>query len=248
MTLPPLAILAGGLATRLQDETRQTPKSMLLVAGRPFIDHQLENLRGQGVEQVVLCTGHLGEAIERHVGDGGAFGLSVTYSRDGERLLGTAGALRKALPQLGRQFFVLYGDSYLDVDLPAVHHFFQAQNKLGLMTVHENQNRWDRSNAVVRVGFVIRYDKQNPDPEMTYIDYGLSLLKREALAEAPEQGAEDLTDVFRRLVARGELLGYAVKQRFYEIGSPQGLAETRAHLGAYLEGRKGPEEVSGGKP
>jgi N-acetyl-alpha-D-muramate 1-phosphate uridylyltransferase len=244
MTLPPLAILAGGLATRLQAETQQTPKSMLMVAGRPFIDHQLETLRSQGVERVVICTGHLGEAIERHVGDGRAFNLSVSYSQDGERLLGTAGALRKALPQLGKQFFVLYGDAYLDVNLAEVHHFFQSQGKLGLMTVHENKNRWDRSNVVCRVGFVIRYDKQTPDPEMTFIDYGLSLLKREALADVPEQGGEDLTEVFRRLVARGELLGYPITQRFYEIGSLQGLAETRT----YLESRQGQGEVSGGNP
>jgi len=242
MNLPPLAILAGGLATRLQAEARHTPKSMLMVAGRPFIEHQLEKLRSQGVERVVICTGHLGEAIDRHVGDGRAFGLSVTYSQDGERLLGTAGALRKARPQLGPHFFVLYGDSYLDVNLEEVFRFFHSQNKLGLMTLHENKNRWDRSNVVCRVGHVIRYDKQNPDPEMTYIDYGLSLLRREALAEVPEQGGEDLSEVFRRLVARGELLGYPVQRRFYEIGSPEGLAETRA----YLESLRGQGEAADG--
>lgn len=242
MTLPPCAILAGGLATRLQSETRNTPKSMLLVAGRPFIEHQLEKMRGQGVERVVICTGHLGEAIERHVGDGKAFGLTVTYSRDGERLLGTAGALRKALPQLGHHFFVLYGDSYLDANLEEIFRFFHSQSKLGLMTLHENKNRWDRSNVVYRVGHVIRYDKQSPDPEMTFIDYGLSLLAREALAEVPEQGGEDLTEVFRRLVARGELLGYPVQRRFYEIGSPEGLAETRA----YLESLRGQGEAADG--
>ncbi|MEW6517399.1 MAG: nucleotidyltransferase family protein [candidate division FCPU426 bacterium] len=236
MNLPPLAILAGGLATRLQAETERTPKSLLQVAGKPFIDHQLEQLAGQGVERVLVCTGHLGEAIERHVGDGRAFGLSVEYSRDGERLLGTAGALHKALPRLDDIFFVLYGDSYLDVNLAEVYGFFRSTGKLGLMTVHENQNRWDRSNVVYRVGHIIRYDKQNPDPEMTYIDYGLSLFRREAFADTPESGVEDLSEVFRRLVARGELLGYPAARRFYEIGSPQGLAETRAYLEGLREG------------
>src|SRR5271163_370338 len=110
-----VAILAGGLATRMRPVTERIPKSMIEVAGRPFIEHQLELLQAENVKNVVLCVGHLGEMIQAHIGDGKRFGLSVSYSFDGERLLGTGGALRRALPLLGHDFFVLYGDSYLDI-------------------------------------------------------------------------------------------------------------------------------------
>ena len=226
----PVAVLAGGLATRLHPITRTVPKALVEVAGRPFIDHQLALLRANGARRVVLCLGHLGEQVVRHIGDGSAHGLEVSYSHDGDRLLGTGGALRRALPLLGEAFWVLYGDSYLDFGYRAALDAFRASGALGLMTVVRNDNQWDCSNVVFRGGRLERYDKRQPLPEMTHIDYGAALLRREAAERLPEGAACDLADLYRDLVARGEMVGHEVRERFYEIGSPQGLAETEALL------------------
>ena len=131
----PVAILAGGLSTRLRPITENIPKALVDVAGKPFIARQLEYLRRQGITRVVLCLGHLGEQVEALVGDGAAFGLDVGYSWDGPRLLGTGGALKRALPLLGGQFFVFYGDSYLQIDFRAVERGFFASGKPGSSAV-----------------------------------------------------------------------------------------------------------------
>jgi NDP-sugar pyrophosphorylase family protein len=226
----PVALLAGGLATRLRPLTCTVPKVMVDVAGRPFIDHQLALLRAHGIRRVVLCLGHLGEMVEGYLGDGSARGMEVRYSYDGDRLLDTGGALRQAAPLLDEVFWVLYGDSYLEVDYHAVLADFVRQDALGLMTVMHNGDRWDRSNAVFREGRVVYHSKRHRTPEMQHIDYGLSLLRREALAYLPPDGSCDLADLFGELIARGRMAGHEVTRRFYEIGSPAGLAETRAYL------------------
>ncbi|HEY7312556.1 MAG TPA: nucleotidyltransferase family protein [Gemmataceae bacterium] len=226
------ALLVGGLATRLRPITATIPKAMVEVAGRPFIDHQLALLRRNGIRRVVLCLGHLGEQIEQHLGDGAAHGLRVCYSYDGDRLLGTGGALRGALPLLGELFWVLYGDSYMDIDYRAVLARFAAGRARGLMTVIHNENRWDRSNVVFRDGRLLCYSKRAPTPEMRHIDYGVMLLTREALASLPADQSSDLADLLSDMVKDGELIGHEVTRRFYEIGSPRGLEETQHYLQA----------------
>ncbi len=226
----PAAVLAGGRATRLGPVAEKTPKALLEVAGRPFIDHQLALLHRRGLRHIVLCVGHRGEQIQAHVGDGKAFGLAVGYSFDGERLLGTGGALKRAEPLLGEAFFVTYGDSYMDIDYGAVLATFTARSRLGLMTVIENRDRWDRSNVVYRGGRLLRYDKRVPTPEMTHVDYGVTLLRREALAGIPAGEPYDLADLYSALVGEGRMEGFEVRQRFYHIGTPQALAETEAYL------------------
>jgi NDP-sugar pyrophosphorylase family protein len=228
----PVAVLAGGLATRLGSLAAATPKVLLDVAGRPFLDHQLELLRRRGLRRVVLCLGHRGEPVAARAGDGSRFGLEIACSHDGPRPLGTAGALRRALPLLGELFFVLYGDAYLDMDYAAALEDFEARGRqtLGLMTVFRNAGRWDRSNARFADGRLIRYDKRAPAPDMSHIDYGLGLLRREAVEFVPAAGPADLADLYASLVSEGRLLGHEVTTRFYEIGSPSGLAETRAFL------------------
>jgi NDP-sugar pyrophosphorylase family protein len=230
MSRLPVAILAGGLATRLGPLSRTTPKCLLEVAGRPFIDHQLRKLHGHGVRRVVLCLGHLGEQVEEAVGDGSAYGLEVAYSFDGPELRGTAGAIRRALPMLGPAFFVLYGDSYLECDYAGVQSAFEAAGKRALMTVFRNEGKWDTSNVEFRDGRIVAYDKKARTPAMQYIDYGLGILDRRALEDVPETGAHDLAAVFREMLRRGELAGFEVTERFYEIGSVAGLEETRAYL------------------
>ncbi len=229
MTLP-VAILAGGLATRLRPITERIPKALVDVAGQPFIARQLRYLQGQGVQHVVLCLGHLGEQVQAVVGNGETFGLKVDYSWDGPHQLGTAGALRKALHLLGPAFFVFYGDSYLPIDFAAVERDFTRFGKPALMTVLHNQNQWDKSNVLLEGGRIVEYNKQQPRPEMTHIDYGLAIVSATTLRDKPVGQAFDLADVYHELSVTNQLAGHEVHQRFYEIGSHQGLAETIAYF------------------
>ena len=226
-----VALLAGGLATRLRPITETIPKALVEVAGRPFIEHQLLLLARHGVRRAVLCLGYRGEQVEQRLG--AKFeSIALDYSYDGPELLGTAGALRNAAPLLSDVFWVLYGDSYLPVDYHAILESFERTQALGLMTVYRNDNRHDKSNAIFVNGMLEKYDKRLPDPRMTYIDYGLALLRRSVLARIPEGQSVDLADIYSQLVAVREMIGYEVNQRFYEIGSPEGLSETHAYLEA----------------
>jgi NDP-sugar pyrophosphorylase family protein len=226
----PVGILAGGLATRLRPMTEKIPKALIEISGQPFLAHQLRLLQSAGVRKVVLCVGHCGEMIEREFQDGNRFGMELSYSYDGPQLLGTGGALKKALPLLGKNFLVLYGDSYLPIDYAEPVRAFLASGKPGLMTVFRNEGRWDTSNVSFADGVITSYDKKQQAPEMQYIDYGLGVLSARALTSWPDNKSFDLADVYRDLVARNELAGHEVKQRFYEIGSPEGLAELDAVL------------------
>jgi NDP-sugar pyrophosphorylase family protein len=221
----PVAILAGGMATRLRPLTERLPKALLPVAGKPFLAHQLELLHAQGIRRVVLCLGHLGEMVVREFGDGHAYGVELDYSFDGPKLLGTGGALRQALPGLADRFFVLYGDSYLTTPFAPVAEAFEGSGKRGLMVVYRNEGLYDTSNVVFRDGQILVYDKQARRPDMRHIDYGLSVFRTSVFAEWPAGTAFDLAEVMQRLVARQDLAGFEVPDRFYEIGSPAGLAE-----------------------
>jgi NDP-sugar pyrophosphorylase family protein len=224
--MPRIALLAGGLATRLRPITTTIPKSMVTVAGEPFVAHQLRLLAGQGIHEVVMCVGYLGEQLQDFVGDGSAFDCHVEYSFDGEKLKGTGGAIKKALPLLGDHFLVMYGDSYLPTLFAPVYDSFVESGMQGLMTVFKNRDLWDRSNVEFRDGRIVRYDKRNPTQEMDYIDYGFGILKAEVFAAWESEEAFDLALVYESLVAKGQLAGYEVKERFFEIGSHEGLDET----------------------
>ncbi len=226
----PVAILAGGLAARLRPISETIPKSLVEVAGQPFIVHQLSYLREQGVRKVVLCIGYLGEMIEDVVGNGSKFGLDVSYSHDGPVLLDTGGAIKKALPILGDQFFVLYGDSFLPVDFGAVEQAYLESGLDALMTVLKNGDLWDKSNVLFSDGRLVEYNKRAPRTEMTYIDYGLGVLSGAVLDDYMAHQAFDLADVYQELSLQGRLAGLEVHERFYEIGSHSGLKETEAYL------------------
>ena len=228
----PVAILAGGLATRLRPLTERVPKVLLPVAGKPFLEHQLNLLRAQGIRRVVLCLGYLGELVEKQFGDGSKLEMELKYSSDGPVLLGTGGAIRQALPKLGHRFFVLYGDSYLTVPFAPIAQDFERSAKRGLMTVYRNEGLYDASNVVFRGGQVVKYDKKTQEPEMRYIDYGLSLFQASVFEEWPPGQKFDLAEVMQKLVSQGDLAGFEVAERFYEIGSPAGLAELEAKLRA----------------
>ncbi len=221
----PVAILAGGLATRLKPITEKIPKLLVEVAGEPFFTHQIRLLKKSGLRRLVLCVGYLGERIVERYGDGSSLDVSIEYSFDGPTLLGTGGALVKALPKLGDAFYVLYGDSYLPIDYLAVGRAFLESGKLGMMTVYENSERFDSSNVWFEGGAISAYDKKNKLPAMRHIDYGLGVFKRSAFDGFPRDRVVDLSDVQKALLGRNELAGFEITQRFYEVGSHAGLQE-----------------------
>jgi MurNAc alpha-1-phosphate uridylyltransferase len=226
----PVAVLAGGLATRLGPVAKDIPKSLVEVAGRPFAEHQIEWLQSQGIRRIVFLVAHLGEMVAAALGDGRRWGISLEYVYDGASLLGTGGALRRALPALGEAFFVLYGDSLLTCDLPSIERTFRASGCAGLMTVLRNDDRWDRSNVQFEDGRIVRYDKATRTPDMHHVDYGIGVLTAESLSSFPDDRPFDLAPVYQRLVAAGNLAAVELFERFYEIGSREGLEATRAFL------------------
>ncbi|MBV9836108.1 MAG: NTP transferase domain-containing protein [Alphaproteobacteria bacterium] len=232
--LPPIVLLAGGLASRMGALTQARPKSLLEVAGEPFIAHQLRYFAAEGFPDVVICAGHLGGQIEDFVGDGRRFGCQVRYSWDGAVRLGTGGAIRQALPLLGRHFLVMYGDSYLPIRFRPVWEAFLRAAAVALMTVFRNERRWDNSNVEFADGVIRVYDKVHRTEAMQHIDYGLGVLDASVFSSIEAGRPFDLAELYAALVGEGRLMGYEVEQRFYEIGSVAGLAETDEFLRARL--------------
>ena len=228
-----VVILAGGLATRLGELTKMRPKSMVEICNKPFLAYQLELLRANGIIDVVLCIGHLGIQIIDTFGDGSKFGVHIRYSVE-DKALGTAGALKNAESLLGIIFFIMYGDSYLFLNFPRVMSHFLSQGKLGLTTVFRNHDAYVGSNMVISGNKVLKYSKTEKFEDMVYIDYGASIFKKEALCLVPENHVYSLEDLFTRLIEKEELLAFEVYDRFYEIGSPQGLND----FAAFEKGQK----------
>jgi NDP-sugar pyrophosphorylase family protein len=225
----PVVILAGGLATRLGEMSDKTPKCLVPIAGEPFIFHQLRLLQRNGVEKVVICVGHLGNQVQDAVGDGSRFSLSVQYSDDGPKLLGTGGAIMKALPLVLDYFMILYGDAYLDIDYRDVAKKFLYSGKLGLMTVYHNHNKYATSNVIFDGKLVRIYDKIKNDSSMEYIDYGINCLAKESLSNRVIKQF-DLGEVFTELSINKQLAGYEIHERFFEIGSLEGISDLESHL------------------
>ena len=208
--------------------TKRIPKALLPVAGRQFADWQLRGLAAQGVTRVVYSIGHLGHQIRAALGDGSMWGLQIEYVDDGAVKLGTGGAVRNAIEVAALdEFFVLYGDSYLQVSFGDVASQFQSSGLPALMTVMRNEGQWDTSNATFVDGIVTRYSKgSEPGSELRYIDYGLLAFRAEVVAQRIGLGeTADLADLCRALSDEGRLGGFEAKERFYEVGSPQGLKD-----------------------
>jgi len=217
-------ILTGGLGTRLRPITQKVPKAMVEVRGRPFLEYELDLLRRGGIDDVVLCVGHLGELIEDHFGGGSRLGLSLRYSWDGPRLLGPAGALKRAEPLLGDRFFVTYGDAYLRAPYRAMMDSFRDSGKLAMMAAYRNENKHGRSDIEVRMGYVVRYDKRGKD-KLRWINFGVTALQKRALSLIPKGVEYGEQEFYGELIAKKELLSFPVTKRFYEIGNPASLAE-----------------------
>lgn len=223
MNLYPVVILAGGLATRLRPITEKIPKALVEVGGQAFISQQLRLLHSHGIRHVIISAWYRGEMIREFVGDGGYFGMRVEYVFDGETPLGTGGAIRQALSLIDGPFFVLYGDSYLPCDYVDIQTLFAQHTQPGLMTIYRNQGKWDTSNVEMINGQILCYDKKNHNPRMEFIDYGLGLFRPEVFASLPEGQPADLAEIYQSLIETRQLLAYEAHERFYEIGSFEGL-------------------------
>jgi MurNAc alpha-1-phosphate uridylyltransferase len=229
MKMFPVAILAGGLATRLRPITEKIPKSLILIERKPFIEYQLSYLKKQGIKKVILCVGHHGAKIKKKLGNGKKFSIEILYSFDGHKPLGTGGALVKALPLLGENFFILYGDSFVLANYKVLQSQFILKKKKALMTVFKNKNKLDRSNVFFKNKDIIYYNKFNPKPKMQFIDYGLSILSSSILKKFKKKNF-DLAEVFHYISNSNNLVGMEIKKRFYEIGSHKGLKQAKKYF------------------
>jgi NDP-sugar pyrophosphorylase family protein len=221
----PLVILAGGLGKRLKDKTSNSPKALIDIFGKPFISRQLIYLQKQGFNKIIICTAYLGKKIKNYVGNGKDYGMDIKYSDDGDQFLGTGGAIKKALKFINKDFFILYGDSYLPIDFSSVEKVFFNEGKPALMTVLKNSGQWDKSNAYFK-NKLVYYNKKKPKVDMNYIDYGLSVVNNSIFNDFPDGKKFDLAEVFENLSQNKLLAGLEVNKRFYEIGSINGLNET----------------------
>jgi N-acetyl-alpha-D-muramate 1-phosphate uridylyltransferase len=219
------AILAGGLGTRLRPLTEKVPKAMVSVNGRPFLEYELELLKRNKVTDIVLCLGYLGEQVEEHFGDGRRFGVKIRYSHDGKELLGPIGGLKTAEHLLGDEFFVTYGDAYLRMNYEEMMAVLNQSKKLATMAVYKNEGRFGRSDIIAKNGFVVAYDKTRSLSGMLWVNFGVSALKKEALSEVEPGRYCDEETFYGALIKRKQLVSYQTYDRFYEIGSPQGLDE-----------------------
>lgn len=226
----PIVILAGGLAKRLGNLAQHIPKSLVPICGRPFIDWQIECLKESGVTDFLICIGHLGELISNHLGNGKKFGVNIEYSNDGPIKLGTGGAILAALSKLPDNFMITYGDSYLPTDFHKIkNHFFEKEAGT-LMTVYKNKEKIEKSNCQFKDGLIQLYSKSNSTEAMDYIDYGLSILNKSAFDSRKSNSQFDLAELFEDLSLTSNLIGYEVQNRFYEVGSLQGIINLENYL------------------
>ncbi len=231
-----VVVLMGGLGTRLKEYTKNCPKSMVEVEGKPFFDYQLNLMVKQGFKKFLFLVGFGGEQIEDYYGDGAELKISITYCYDGERLLGTGGAIRRAYHLLEEEFMVIYGDSFMDIDYEETIYRFalgKEEGKESLMTVLRNKNLFDKSNVLIKEGTLLLYDKHNPIPEMEYIDYGICLYLKKLWRDYEDGEAFDISKIQKEQSILGKMAVHIVTKRFYEIGSQKSLEE----FSEYVKGR-----------
>jgi len=225
-----IVIFCGGLATRLGELAKEIPKSMIDIDGKPFLEHQIDNLKKQGVKDIILCVGHLSEKIIDYFGDGSKFGVKIKYSPDGEKPLGPIGALKKAEALLDDLFFIMYGDSYVSVDFDKIYNFFMKHDKPACMVVYKNYDKYDKSNLIVKENLVVGYGDKNKSVDMIFIDYGTSLLTKKTLEKVPSNKLYSTGEFFDDLIGKNELLAFEATKRFYHIGNLEALEELRAYI------------------
>ena len=233
--LPTIILLAGGLGTRLKNLTEKIPKSLVTINNKPFIYHQLSLLKKNNIKNVIICTGHFSHKIKDYVGDGHKFGLNINYSDDGKNLLGTGGALKKAALLTNGPFFIMYGDSYLDINFCDIFNFYRDNHEIPVMTIFKNNNMWDKSNICYKDNKILSYEKLSKNEDILYIDYGLSIMHKKDLINFNRKDKFDMSLIFSYLLDNNSLIGYEVFTRFYEVGSMSGINDLELYLQRKLE-------------
>lgn len=227
-------ILAGGLGTRLRPLTHDVPKPMVPIGGKPYLERQLAYLAGQGFTDILLLTGYLGEQVEAHFGDGSGFGVRVRYSRE-ETPVGTGGALLQARPLLEDRFLLLYGDSFLPIEYREVMDLLSTPSPARLvLTAYDNRGE-DTSVAnnllVESTGRISAYEKGTGNPQLNFVEAGVVGMRKDVLEVLPEAPPASLENqAFPRIIAQGEAVAYITRQRFYDFGTPERLAQTEAYF------------------
>ena len=222
--------MAGGLATRLRPITEKIPKGLVEIDGKPFLEYQIKLLKKYEIKNIILCVGYKGEMIEEYFGDGENFGVKISYSKE-SKPLGKGGAIRKAFNKLRKNFFVMYGDAYLNFDYKDIISFYEKSKGTAVLSIYKNKGKYDSSNVILDNNGKVLYDKSNPSSNMEYIDYGLSVLNKDLVKKfIPSQGFYDLADFYNEISKKELLLGYEVNERFYEIGSFGGLDEFKKYI------------------
>lgn len=224
-------VLAGGLATRLHPITLSIPKCLVPCGGHSFVDYTLAWMGANGVRRATYVVGHLGEMVIEHLQSVRYPGLTVDWISEGDIRRGTGGAvdLACARGEVGEDFLLMYGDSFLPVDFSAVWESARRLRAPALMTVFHNRGELDRSNLHFQPPLVTLYSK---DPEVQhhekfqYVDFGLSYWRTEIWRKnSLNQAAWDLSTLMAKQAASGLMFGLEVHTRFYEIGSPTGLKD-----------------------
>lgn len=228
-----VVVLMGGLGTRLKEYTKECPKPMVEVEGRPFFDYSLKLLIHHGFRKFLFLIGYRAEMIEEYYGDGSSLGISITYCYDGKELLGTGGAVRRAYDLLEDDFLLMYGDSFMDIDYEeTLYRYFEGKSRgmQALMTVLKNGNRFDKSNVIMDGTEIKLYDKINMTPEMDYIDYGVCVYEKKLFDDYEPDVKFDIAILQNRLSLDKKIAAHIVTKRFYEIGSPESLNEFREYV------------------
>ena len=225
-----MVIICGGLGTRLVHLTKYTPKSMIQIEGKPFLEYQIEYLKKQSITDILLCVGHLSEKIEEYFGNGQRFGVNLKYSFEKEKLLGQIGAVKNAEPLLEDPFFIMYGDSYLTLDLHKVYNFFMQHDKPALMVVYQNHDKYDKSNIIIQDNMVTGYGEKQRTRDMIYIDYGTSILRKKVLKYVPKDTPYSTEEFFTDLIKKQELMAFESEKRFYHVGDPESLEDFRNYI------------------
>ena len=228
---PQVVILAGGLARRLGSLTKEKPKSLILINNIPFIIHQLDYLKKQGIQKIHLCLGHFSDQILELLSKYSNLDLEISYSIDGDKQLGTGGAIKKALSFCEDNFFIQYGDTFLPINYIKVYEYFKAlPNRQSIMCIYKNNNLYDNSNIIYQKNKIFKYDKNNFNEQMNYIDYGLSFIVKKDLLKYLNKDIIDLSEIYIKLIKEKMMMPYEVTQRFYEIGKIEGIKDTEYYL------------------
>jgi N-acetyl-alpha-D-muramate 1-phosphate uridylyltransferase len=221
-----IVIMAGGLGTRLRPLTYDIPKPMIPIHGKPYLWYQLDYLKKYHLNHILILAGYLGQQIENYFGNGSELDIKIQYSFESEPM-GTGGGLKFAAPLLEDEFMVIYGDSFLPIDLSDLIKTYRFMKSTGLLVVYDN--RFGDSNVKNNVAIdgnnlILKYQKNTDDDSLNYVESGISVFNKSICELIPANKKTSLEEeIFPKLIDNKKLKAYITTQRFYDIGTPDRL-------------------------